>query len=80
MTLRERVEAVVTTPVDREAISNFDGHQEWYSDREETIASIRDGGAVVAAGSCDMLELLELAEEHGWTMREEAAEVFVIEP
>lgn len=78
--LRERVEQVVETPVDSETMANFQGQQKWYTKSEDVVDKVENTGlCVVAAGSCDMVDLLETCLECGWTMREEAAEVFVVE-
>lgn len=78
--IRDRVEKVIETSVDAETVSNFTGFQEWYRSRVDVLQSIEnDGHVVVASGSCDMVELLDICIERGWSMREEAAEVFVVE-
>lgn len=73
--LRERVEAVVDSDVDDETMQLFTGEQVWYRYRGTVITDVvRDGSVVVTAGSCDMVDLLGVCEERGWSIQQEAAE------
>lgn len=79
------VRAVAESPGDAEAaiawrVFDPGADQTWHADRGETVASIEDGGAVVATSSCDMTDLLGLARGRGWSFRLEAAGVAVFEP
>jgi len=79
--LKERIDSVLDKQ-NEHAYSAFDpqADQTWHTDRNETIESIKNGGKIVGSTSCDMIELLSLAEKNDWLITFEASGVYKIKP
>jgi hypothetical protein len=62
-------------------VNAFDpSYQRWYANREETIAEIENGGSTLSTSSCDMIDILQLAEEREWVLEHAAGGVMIVRP
>lgn len=59
--------------------AQFEGHQQWYRDREGLIKTVAEAGTVaINAGSCDMRDLRDLCADRGWSLEHECAEIWTV--